>query len=123
MRNTRTELRFDCRKRKTHRAKRLPTSPKRKNNEYRTASGRRRASSLIEHRVWFGATEEVETEGGGREVVKKKEDIETGRDGVAIGREELDDAEAERVKGKEAAEEKEVLVAEAEEEVVIVTEE
>lgn len=51
-------------------------------------------------------------EGGGREVAEKEDDNETGRDEVEMGIEELDDAEAERVKGKEVAEEKAVIVSE-----------
>lgn len=108
MRNTRTELRLLCRKRKTHRAKRLPTSPKRKNREYSTASGRRRAASSNEHTVWF----EEEVEEGGREVAVKNDDMESGRDEIETGREELDDAEAERLKGNDEAEEKVVIVSE-----------
>lgn len=115
MRNTRTELRLDCRKRKTHRANRLPTSPKRKNREYRTARGRRRAWSSNVHTVLFEeSTEEVEMEKGdewgGRDVAANKDDIETGREEVEIGREELGDAAAERVKGKDEADEKGLIV-------------
>lgn len=54
----------------------LPTSPKMKNREYRTASGRRSVVSSNEHTVWFGG-----------EVVAKKDDIETGRDKVETVRE------------------------------------
>lgn len=80
----------------------MPTSPKRKNREYRTASGKRRALSSKEHTtVW--SPESTEEEEGGREVAAK-DDIETGREEVEIGREELDDADAERVKGTEVAE-------------------
>lgn len=78
MRKTRTELRLECRKRKTQRAKRLPTSPKRKNKEYRTARARRKeAFSNVHGKVWLVATtEEVEMEAGGGEVAEKRDDIE-----------------------------------------------
>lgn len=85
-----------------------------KNREYRTASGRRSTVSSNEHTVWFGEEVEMEKGGkeGGREVAEKKDDTEAGRDEVDIRKEELDDAEAEIVKGKEEAEEKVVIVSE-----------
>ncbi len=89
MRNTRTELRLECRKRKTHRAKRLPTSPKMKNREYKTASDRRRVLSSNEHTVWFA----------------KEVEVEKGEERVEMGREELGEK-----KGKGEADEKAVIV-------------
>lgn len=103
MRNIRTELRLECRKRKTHSAKRLPTSPKRKNREYRIASGRRRTWSSNEH-VWFELTADGEMEGVEKEVAEEKDGIKTERVELEREREELNEAEAERVKGEKAEE-------------------
>lgn len=60
-----------------------------KNREYRTASGRRRASSSNEHcgSDWFGETaEEVETRGA---VEKGKAEVDTRREELAKGEEKV----------------------------------
>ena len=73
--------------------------------------GKRRLESSNVQIVWFRDTAsegEMEVGKGAEErrwgVAVNKDDTETGRTEAGIGREELDDAEAERVKGKEEAE-------------------